>query len=100
MIPYKKVCRQLCGPAFSNEESYTHIENVFIIFFTVAWPGVQAAIGQGFYLLLYCGLWRMHQLRISYFSSSNLKKRFGYQRYKRISPICKVSDKLVYHCEQ
>ena len=46
MIPYKKVCRQLCGPAFSNEESYTHIENVFIIFFTDAWPGVQAAIAQ------------------------------------------------------
>ena len=65
MIPYKKVCRQLCGPAFSNEESYTHIGNVFIIFFyfTVRWPGVQAAIGQGFY----SGLWRMHQFWISYF---------------------------------
>ena len=53
-------------------------------------------MAMGFYLH-HSGLWCIHQFRISYFSSSNLKKVTGYQRYQQISPSCKVSDDLVWN---
>ena len=49
--------------------------------------------GQGFLLTTYVvdyGVNCINQFRISYFSSANLKKLPGYQRYQQISPTCRL----------
>ena len=50
------------------------------------------------FFLHHSGLWCKHKFRISYFSSANLKKLSGYQRYQQASPTCKISDRLVWNC--
>ena len=54
---------------------------------------------KGFYLH-HSGLWCIHQFRIPYFSSANLKTLSFYQRYQRTSHTCEVYDELVRNCRK
>ena len=96
-------CTQVQNESLSSKNYFT--EGFFINFHlqnpyhckNCIWP-LSIDNGQGLftYTIVDYGVYTSFGYH-SYFSSTNLKILYGYQRYQKTSPTCKVSERLVWN---